>query len=606
MWKRLIVGVWFLLGTVQAHAWWNPDWAYRKAITLDTTPAGLDVKSPLTDVPVLVRLHTGNFSHFLDVGNGGGDIRFVAADDKTPLKYHIEKFDPVNELAYIWVRLPALKAASKDNKIWMYFGNPKATAGDDPAGTYAPADGLVYHFEEPAGTPPQDETANHNNAASSAALPNPAALIGSGVRLGAGIISINDAPSLRMAGTQGWTFATWIKIDAPQADAYLMDRVDGGQRLTLAIDQENVYARYTGPAGTPFETARTTALAPGAWHHLALVAGGGKVQIYLDGAETASVDAPLADMGGAISVGGAAEGSHLLDGNLDELSIATVARTADDIAYLAHTQGPEPKGIDYLADEKSGAAGEGEGAAENKSSYFGIILNEVFGNKQAIVEQSVIGVCLFMALIAFSVMFFKQVYLVTARKATDRFLSAYEGLGIDATTAGDAANDIFSLYGNTKAFGASPLFRVYRHGVDEIRRRLSPAVGAQSSGLEERSVVAIRAALDATMVREGQRLNAQMVLLTIAISGGPFIGLLGTVVGVMVTFAAIAATGDVNINAIAPGMAAALLATTAGLGVAIPSLFGYNYLGSRVKELSADMHVFADEFIARLNEIHGR
>ena len=53
-------------------------------------------------------------------------------------------------------------------------------------------------------------------------------------------------------------------------------------------------------------------------------------------------------------------------------------------------------------------------------------------------------------------------------------------------------------------------------------------------------------------------------------------------------------------------MAAALLATTAGLGVAIPSLFGYNYLGSRVKELSADMHVFADEFIARLNEIHGR
>jgi biopolymer transport protein ExbB len=73
----------------------------------------------------------------------------------------------------------------------------------------------------------------------------------------------------------------------------------------------------------------------------------------------------------------------------------------------------------------------------------------------------------------------------------------------------------------------------------------------------------------------------------------------------MVTFAAIAATGDVNINAIAPGMAAALLATTAGLGVAIPSLFGYNYLGSRVKELSADMHVYADELLSRINELHG-
>ena len=73
----------------------------------------------------------------------------------------------------------------------------------------------------------------------------------------------------------------------------------------------------------------------------------------------------------------------------------------------------------------------------------------------------------------------------------------------------------------------------------------------------------------------------------------------------MVTFATIASTGDVNISAIAPGMAAALLATVAGLGVAIPALFGYNYLGSKAKELVADMHVFADEFLARLNEVHG-
>ena len=96
-----------------------------------------------------------------------------------------------------------------------------------------------------------------------------------------------------------------------------------------------------------------------------------------------------------------------------------------------------------------------------------------------------------------------------------------------------------------------------------------------------------------------------MVLLTIAISGGPFLGLLGTVVGVMITFAAIAASGDVNINAIAPGIAAALVATVAGLAVAIPSLFGYNYLGSQIKEIIADMHVFVDEFITRVAEYYG-
>jgi len=106
------------------------------------------------------------------------------------------------------------------------------------------------------------------------------------------------------------------------------------------------------------------------------------------------------------------------------------------------------------------------------------------------------------------------------------------------------------------------------------------------------------------MVRESQKLNKLMVFLTIAISGGPFLGLLGTVVGVMITFAAIAAAGDVNVNAIAPGIAAALLATVAGLAVAIPALFGYNYLISRIKEATSDMHVFADEFVTKLAEFY--
>ena len=102
----------------------------------------------------------------------------------------------------------------------------------------------------------------------------------------------------------------------------------------------------------------------------------------------------------------------------------------------------------------------------------------------------------------------------------------------------------------------------------------------------------------------GQSLGNQMVWLTISISGGPFLGLLGTVVGVMITFAAIAAAGEVNVNAIAPGTAAALVATTAGLAVAIPCLFGYNYLNTRIKGITTDMRVFVDELVARLAETY--
>jgi biopolymer transport protein ExbB len=148
-------------------------------------------------------------------------------------------------------------------------------------------------------------------------------------------------------------------------------------------------------------------------------------------------------------------------------------------------------------------------------------------------------------------------------------------------------------------FAESSLSQVHRAGAEEIRGRIN---GAQSATLTPKAVESIRATIDAARVREGQKLNRFMVLLTIAISGGPFLGLLGTVVGVMITFAAIAATGDVNVAAIAPGIAAALVATVAGLAVAIPALFAYNYIGTRIKNISADMQVFADEFLARIAE----
>ena len=138
-----------------------------------------------------------------------------------------------------------------------------------------------------------------------------------------------------------------------------------------------------------------------------------------------------------------------------------------------------------------------------------------------------------------------------------------------------------------------------------MKHRFDAQVNAgKAVNLSAAALDAIRASLDAAMVRENQRLNSGIVLLTIAISGGPFLGLLGTVVGVMITFAAIAAAGDVNVNAIAPGIAAALVATVAGLAVAIPALFGYNWLAIRIKNVSADTQVFADEFLTKSAEMH--
>lgn len=147
----------------------------------------------------------------------------------------------------------------------------------------------------------------------------------------------------------------------------------------------------------------------------------------------------------------------------------------------------------------------------------------------------------------------------------------------------------------------SPLFSILRVGMEQVARRMALRAG-QPKSLTSRGIQAIRAELDAALFVESERLNSGIVLLTIAISGGPFLGLLGTVVGVMITFAAVAAAGDVNVNAIAPGIAAALLATVAGLAVAIPALFAYNYLLTRIKAATRDLNVFIERFTTKLAE----
>ena len=86
---------------------------------------------------------------------------------------------------------------------------------------------------------------------------------------------------------------------------------------------------------------------------------------------------------------------------------------------------------------------------------------------------------------------------------------------------------------------------------------------------------------------ESRQMGAGLVVLTLGISGGPFLGLFGTVWGVMNTFAGMAEAGQANLAAIAPGVASALACTLCGLLVAIPALFSYSFLTQRIKDITA-------------------
>ena len=575
--KKLIVlglALVFLLTSPLTQAAWNADWTKRVKIGLNTAADGLALPAAVDAAPVLIRLHTGNFA-FIDAKPDGSDLRFVAADDKTPLKFHIEKFDGLNELALVWVQVPRLAPGSNADFVWLYYGNPNAAPGADPKGSYDPAQALVWHFGEKE-TLPQDSTANGNHAARSTAKPGPAGLIGAGASFdGNGDIAIAASPSLS-SGAGGFTLSFWFK-PATLDDATLFAH-DSPGGLRLSMRGGKLVAEAASMATTP-----GGALAAGTWQHVAVVAKDG-LTVYLNGQEVGQ------GSGGPPSLAGPATLGRGFKGDIDEFEISSTARSAAWIKLAAQSQGPDQKLVVY---------GPAEGGADSGGpSYLKILLGAVTPDGWV-----VIALLMVMFVISVAVMATKARSVIVAGRDNDLFKSQFEAF-IEAIKA-DAANESAERAAAAK-FRHSALYHLYAVGAHEMRVRFAQLArsGRADSGLSDQSINAIRATIDARMVRETQKLNSRMVLLTIAIAGGPFLGLLGTVVGVMITFAAIAAAGDVNVNAIAPGIAAALVATVAGLAVAIPALFGYNYLSSRISELTSDMQVFVDEFISRIAEKH--
>jgi biopolymer transport protein ExbB len=585
--NRLVaLAVLLLLLPASASAWWNEEWTARKKIALNTTEYGAATREALAQFVIPVRLHTGNFL-FSDAKPDAKDIRFVASDDKTPLKFHIERFDAANDLAIIWVQVPRLPGASNSEFIWMYYGNQKAAAGEDAKGIHDANTTVVFHFAEKDG-PPRDRTAFGNHAGQSSATVTDAGLIGpAAVFDGKGKITVGASPSLKVTPAQGLTWSAWVKPASAQGKAVLFSQSDGAKSIAIVVEGDAVVARVASGQGKTVETSRDARLTAGVWNHVA-VAFKDRIAVYINGNSVAEANVAVPEMGGGLAMG---EGYA---GEVDEVQLSNVERGADWIRALVQSQGPDGKLIAYGESE----GGESGGGA----SYFTILLSAV-----TLDGWIVIGILMVMMILSFGVMVGKAMFIAKTARSNAAFREHFAELAQDLTALAKevlVGNGVFATRHGSE-YENSSLYRVYKVGIGELLHRfdLYEKQGAAKT-LSPQALDAIRASIDAGLVRENERMNRQMVLLTIAISGGPFLGLLGTVVGVMITFAAIAAVGDVNVNSIAPGIAAALVATVAGLGVAIPALFGYNYLASRIRSLGDETTVFADELLTWLAETY--
>lgn len=186
------------------------------------------------------------------------------------------------------------------------------------------------------------------------------------------------------------------------------------------------------------------------------------------------------------------------------------------------------------------------------------------------VVKGVLIILLFFSIVSWAIIFYKHRYLSKANKETDIFLRTYR-----------AGRDIKGLLHVTKTLNLSPFANIFKftfteeiHDRTEIKRLLRRYEALESAKLER-----------------------YLSFLATTGSTTPFIGLFGTVWGIMNAFRGIGAAGSASLAIVAPGIAEALITTAAGLAAAIPAVIAYNYYLSRARQMIIEMEDFSEELL---------
>jgi biopolymer transport protein TolQ len=211
--------------------------------------------------------------------------------------------------------------------------------------------------------------------------------------------------------------------------------------------------------------------------------------------------------------------------------------------------------------------------------------------EQATPEAKVIIVFLIIfSIMAWSVMISKGLQMRRAKKLNQFFTAEYR-----------SQKHVLDVFDRRVQADGCPLFVVYQVGSVELDARLKiPDGTGRKRFVSLKGMEHVKRSLENSVAQESLKLESGLILLAIAVSGGPFLGLLGTVWGVMSTFGHIAQSGSATLSTMAPGVAAALITTVAGLLVAIPSMFGYNWLVHNLRVLTVELDNFAQDLVSKM------
>jgi biopolymer transport protein ExbB/TolQ len=226
------------------------------------------------------------------------------------------------------------------------------------------------------------------------------------------------------------------------------------------------------------------------------------------------------------------------------------------------------------------------GAASNQAEL-------IYVWKQATPEGKAVIACLFVfSIIAWSVMTSKALQMRRARKLNEYFSTEFR-----------AQKSVLEIFDRSLQVEGCPLFMVYQMGCTQLDARLrGPGGDRRKQRVTLKNMEHVKRAIENVVAQESLKLESGLIWLAIAVSGAPFLGLLGTVWGVMSAFGGIAQApqGAATLAAMAPGVAAALITTVAGLLVAIPSMFGYNWLVHNLRVFTVGLDNFAQELVSKM------
>ena len=210
-----------------------------------------------------------------------------------------------------------------------------------------------------------------------------------------------------------------------------------------------------------------------------------------------------------------------------------------------------------------------------------------FAFEKATLEGKItIGALIIVSLFSWSVIITKIIQLVKASRAAKKFFAAYH-----------ETREPLDLHRKQANFDGAPAYELY---AAQFQITKHPVVVKGESKITQASFDSVRVALEEAAMRESLSLEKGMIVLSTAVAGGPFIGLLGTVWGVMETFSGIARANSASLTAMAPGVAGALIATVIGLLVAIPAMFAYNFMVTKIRAITQELDAFAIRFATQI------